>query len=78
MTYSLPFGLTQKPVNHYMEHGVVKFNVREGVLYFYIKNITKSANGVVMHGVVKSKEHLNKLLALKSISEIQTIEEVVS
>ena len=45
MTYSLPFGLKQKPVNKYFEGGVIKFNVREGVLHFQVKHITKKTSG---------------------------------
>lgn len=76
MTYSLPFGLTQKPMNHYFEHGVIKFNIREGKLFYTVKIINKSLNGILYQGEVKSKEYLNKLLSVKTISEIQTIEVV--
>lgn len=76
MTYSLPFRLTQKPMNHYFEHGVIKFAVREGTLYYTIKIINKSINGVLLNGIVNSKDHLDKLLAIKHLSEIQTIEVV--
>lgn len=74
MTYSLPFGLTQKPMNHYFEHGVIKFAVREGTLHYTIKIINKSINGVLLNGIVKSKDHLDKLLKIRTLSEIQTIE----
>ena len=76
MTYSLPFGLKQKPLNHYFEHGVIKFNVREGQLHYSARLISKSINGSLSSGVVKSKEHLDKLLAVKTLHEIQTIEVV--
>ena len=76
MTYSLPFGLKQKPTNHYFEHGVIKFNVREGVLHFQVKQITKQMNGTIYRGIVKSKQHLDQLLAVKTLHELQTIEVV--
>lgn len=76
MTYSLPFGLKQKPLPHYFEHGVVKFNMQEGVMHFQVKQITKQMNGTIYRGIVKSKQHLDKLLAVKSLNEIQTIEVV--
>lgn len=76
MTYSLPFGLTQKPLNHYFEHGVIKFNVREGELHYSARLISKSINGSLSSGLVKSKAHLDKLLSIKTISELQTIEVV--
>ena len=76
MTYSLPFGLKQKPTNHYFEHGLVKFNVREGTMYYTIKRITKRSNSTLLNGKVASKEHLDKLLSIRSIRELQTIEVV--
>lgn len=74
MTYSLPFGLKQKPMPHYFEHGVIKFNVREGVLHYTIKQITKKTNAVLLNGIVKSKDHLQQLLAVKSLNDIQSLE----
>ena len=76
MTYSLPFGLKQKPVNKYFEGGVIKFNVREGVLYFQVKQITKKMSGTIYRGIVKSKEHLGQLIAVKSLNEIHVLEVV--
>ena len=76
MTYSLPFGLKQKPVNKYFEHGVIKFSCREGKLFYTVKQITKTVNATVFNGEVTSKQHLDKLLAVKSLNEIQTIEVV--
>lgn len=74
--YKLPFGLKQKPVNKYFEHGVIKFNMMEGVMFYTIKKITKSINAVILKDVVSSKAHLERLLAIKSINEIPTIEVV--
>lgn len=76
MTYSLPFDLKQKPVNKYFEGGVIKFNVREGVLHFQVKQITKKTSGTIYRGIVKSKQHLDQLLAVKTLNEIHTIEVV--
>lgn len=76
MTYSLPFGLTQKPMNHYFEHGVIKFAVREGKLFYTIKQITKKSNSTLMKGEVKSKAHLALILSFKTLSEIPSIEVV--
>lgn len=76
MTYSLPFGLKQKPLPHYFEHGVIKFAMREGVMHYTIKKITKSVNATLLTGEVKSKAHLDKLLSIKNLSEIPTIEVV--
>ena len=76
MTYSLPFGLTQKPMNHYFNGGVIKFNVREGVLHYTIKKISKTSNATLFKGIIRNKEHLNKLMDAKTLHEIQTIEVV--
>ena len=76
MTYSLPFGLKQKPLNHYFEHGVIRFSINDAKLYFTVKAITKLTNGIVLQSEVKSKAHLDKLLSIKTLSEIQTIEVV--
>ena len=76
MTYSLPFGLTQKPVNKYFEHGVIKFSCREGKLFYSIKQITKTGSGSIRNGEVQSKDHLDKLLSIKTFSELRTIEVV--
>lgn len=76
MTYSLPFGLKQKPLNKYLEHGIIKFAVREGKLLFTVKQITKINSSTVLKGEVKSKAHLDKILALKSITEIHALEVV--
>ena len=76
MTYRLPFGLKQKPVNKYFQGGVIKFSVKDGRLYYTIKLITKIQNSKLFSGNVRSKEHLDKLLSIKSISEIPTIEVV--
>lgn len=76
MTYSLPFGLKQKPLNKYFEHGVIKFNVIQGTLCYTIKEISKKGNYTLQTGVVKDKAMLDRLLSIKTISEIQTIEVV--
>ena len=76
MTYSLPFGLTQKPTNHYFEHGVVKFNVREGSLYYLVRKITKTGWATITKGQVRDKQQLDVLLKAKSFNEILSIEGV--
>lgn len=76
MTYSLPFRLKQKPVNKYFNGGVIKFAVREGKLYYQIRMITKTHNALLLRHEVKSKEHLDKLMSIKTLDEIPTIEAV--
>ena len=77
MTYSLPFGLKQKPVNKYFEGGVIKFSIREGVMHYQVKQITKQANGTIYNGIVKDKTHLERLQSVKSIYDVlRSIEEV--
>ena len=76
MTYTLPFGLKQKPLNHYFETGVIKFSIREHLMYFKISMITKTNNSLLITGHVQSKQHLEKLLSIKHLNEIPTIEVV--
>ena len=76
MTYSLPFGLTQKPVNKYFEHGVIKFSCREGRLYYTVKRITKTRNVSLLTSRVKTLDQLNHLLSVKHLHEIPLIEVV--
>ena len=77
MTYSLPFGLKQKPLSHYFEHGVVRFSVVGGKLLYRINKITKTENAVLIKNQeVKSKSHLDNLLSIKTLSEIPSIEVV--
>ena len=77
MTYSLPFGLKQKPVNKYFEGGVIKFSCREGQLNFEVKQITKSTNGTIYKGTVNDKTQLDKLLSVKTIYDVLRSIEVV-
>lgn len=80
----LPFGLKQKPLPHYIEHGLIKFNIREGTMYYTVRMIKKpnktysGINALLIKGDVRNSLHLEQLLKYKSINEIQTIEEVVS
>ena len=76
MTYSLPFGLKQKPLNHYFEHGVIRFSINDGKLFFTVKVITKLTNGIIQQSEVKSKANLDKLLSIKTLNEIPSIEVV--
>ena len=78
MTYSLPFGLKQKPLTKYFEGGVIKFSIVEGKLFYTVKVINKGSNSKLFVYEVKSKEQLDQLLSIKTFSEIPTIEEVVS
>lgn len=77
MTYTLPFGLKAKPLPHYFEHGVIKFSMNEGTMSFQVKQITKEANGTIYSGVVKDKEHLERLLKTKSIYDVLRSTEAV-
>lgn len=76
MTYSLPFGLKQKPLPHYFENGVVRFYIREGELHFLIRKITKTSWATILKGKVKDEAQLSKLINFKSFDEIPTIEVV--
>lgn len=79
----LPFGLTQKPVVKYFEGGSFHFSGRDGKLYYQLWTTIKKDGRFYktkypeLHEVI-SREHLNKLLAVKSLHELRTIEEVVN
>lgn len=71
-----PFGLKAKPLPHYFKQGVVKFSMNEGVMNYKITHITKTIKAPLIKGQVKSKEHLDRLLSIKSLNEIPLIEVV--
>ena len=72
-----PFWGKMKPIPHYFEQGVIRFSVREGQLYYSCKAITRTFTGIITNNqLVPSKEYLDKLLAVKSIHEIPSIEVV--
>lgn len=84
MTYSLPFGLKQKPVRKYFAGGSIGFECREGKL-FYVITTTRTIHLIRPERYVKEKyprkevkniEYLERLMSIKDISEIPTIEGV--
>lgn len=71
MSLSLPFQLKQKPLPNYFEHGVIRFSIKKGKLFFTSKQITKKSSSILNHLTeVKDKEDLDKLLNIKSINEL--------
>lgn len=76
MTYTLPFGLKQKPLSHYFAGGSVRFNIVEGDMRYIITHTTKTRKSVIKEGWVYNKEQLEKLLSIKSIHEIPSLEQV--
>lgn len=65
MTYSLPFGLTQKPTTHVFENGEIRFSMRDSVMHFEIIYILKKQNFPVATGMLESKAELDYLLNVK-------------
>lgn len=65
MTYSLPFGLTQKPVSKKFEHGELRFSVRNSKMYCLIYHTEKKTRDSVIKVLIKTKEQLDYLLNLK-------------
>lgn len=65
MTYSLPFGLTQKPVNKKFEHGEIHFSMKDGTMYFEVTHSEKTFKHKVLKGIVKTKEQYNYLMSVK-------------
>lgn len=73
-----PFWGKTKPIPHYFEHGVVRFSVREGILHYELKQITKMVNSTIFRGTVKDKTHLQQLSNLQSLKDaIRLIEAVI-
>lgn len=78
MTYKLPFGLKQKPVNHLLDMGEIRFSCRDEKLYYKAIAISKKTRFTVAQGLVIDKDHLDYLLSVKSFPlKIRSIEEVV-
>lgn len=78
MTYQLPFGLKQKPLSHYVEGGIIRFNMLDGHLFYTVRKIDKTVNACLILDEIESKEELDRLLSAKSLHEIPSIEEVIS
>lgn len=77
MTYSLPFGLKQKPVSHQFDMGQIRFSCRDGKLYYKAIAINKTTRFTVAQGLVIDKEHLDYLITVKSFPlKIRSIEVV--
>lgn len=74
-----PFGLTHKPNRHYFSAGMIKFSMKEGIMHFEIKQITKQLNATIFRGIVKDKTHLEQLSSLKSLNDvIRLLTEVIN
>lgn len=74
---NIPFGLKQKPLNHYFQNGVIRFSVKEGNLYFKVIQINPKFSATIFdYTLIKTKEQLDKLLSIRYVSEIPTIEVV--
>ena len=66
MTYTLPFGLKQKPMSHPLDMGEIKFSCRDGKLYYKAIAISKTLSFTVAQGEIRDKERLDYLLSIKS------------
>ena len=67
---NLPFWGKQKPLRHYINHGLIKFTVKDGHLLFAVIMIEKERRAPLYIWEVKSKEHLERLLASKTLREV--------
>ena len=63
--YSLPFDLTQKPVNKKFENGEIHFSCTDGTMHFEIKHTRKTSKHTVLTGIITKKEQLDYLLNIK-------------
>ena len=62
-------GLKTKPATKYFEHGYVKFYTVNKNLFFEIHEVTKAWSGSISAGEVKDIQHLNNLLAIKTVQQ---------
>lgn len=67
---NLPFWGKQKPLRHYFEGAVLKFNVRLNELFCTLIVINKKGRFVIDTFKVKDKEHLEGLLKITRIEDI--------
>lgn len=63
-------GLKTKPATKYFEGGYVKFSTQAGHLFFTINSVTKTNQGSLIGGIVKSQEQLKQLLSAKHITQV--------
>ena len=71
-----PFWGKVKPIPYYFKNGVVRFNVKDGKLYYTVKRIEKQGNYVVFTSEVVNKERLNGILQVESFNDRRLIEVV--
>ncbi len=72
------FGLKVKPIRQYHEGFSLSFNIENGKMFCLVIITTKAEKLKIDNFEVKSKDHLNKLLAVKSFHEIPLLTEVVN
>ena len=65
-------GLKTKPATHYFEFGWVSFSTDNKELYYEVVAMTKGRKTTLDGGLVLNKEHLEQLLAIKSLKECTT------
>lgn len=74
----LPFGLKAKPLAHKLEHGSIRFSMREATMHYQVLYIRRNRPMfTVIKGVVKDKAHLDYLLSVKEFPiKIQALDVV--
>lgn len=60
----------QKPIRHYIHHGVLRFKVKGQHLLYAIIMIEKERRAPLFIYEVKDKEHLKRLLSTKTLREV--------
>ena len=62
-------GLKQKPETKYVAGGYISFSTSNKELHYEIHSVTKEFNGICLSRDVRDGDHLNHLLASKSVNE---------
>lgn len=62
--------LKTKPATKYVENGYISFSTQNKTLFHEIHHVTKTINGVIYRGEVRTKEYLDALLKAKTFKDV--------
>ena len=63
-------GLKTKPATKYVENGYISFSTQNKNLFHEIHQVTKTINGVLYRGEIRSKDYLDALLKSKTMKDV--------
>ncbi len=68
------FGLSVKPIRDYKDGCSLSFSIDSGKMFCELKKTTKTEKVSLKTFEVMNREHLDKLLNAKTLSEVQLLE----